>query len=265
MSESVPESRIERAPRRWTWAWLVTIVAVAAGGWLVDQANRLRGEVVQVRFETASGLRVGDPVAYRGIPIGEVQRVRLDEDLQGVVVEALIRQDAAGVAVEGSQWWVVRPEIGLRRISGLDALLGPRYLEVNPGDGRRVRRFDGLASAPDVDAPAPDALQIVLVANRRGALEIGSPVRFRDMQVGAVRWFELAEDSASVRVGVDIEPQYAHLVRERSRFWKASGIGVGLGAVRRIERAGRVAGDADRRGHRIRHAESHGRDDRERA
>lgn len=231
MSESIPEARIGRAPRRWTWAWLVTILAVAAGAWLVYEANRLRGHVVQVHFDSASGLRVGDPVAYRGIPIGEIRRVRLDEDLTGVVIEASIQQDAAGVAVEGSKWWVVRPEIGLRGISGLDALLGPRYLEVMPGEvgARRVRRFDGLAHAPDADGSGPGALNIVLLANRRGALEVGSPVRFRDMRVGSVRWFELAEDATNVRIGVDVEPEYAHLVRERSRFWKASGIGVDWG------------------------------------
>lgn len=231
MSENVPAARIVRERRRWTWAWLVTIAAVAVGGWLVYRANEMRGHIVHVHFETASGLRAGDSVAYRGIPIGEVQRVRLDEQLQGVIVEAVIWPDAVGVAVEGSQWWVVRPEIGLRGISGLDALLGPRYLEVKPGEAgsRRWRRFEGLERAPDGEHSAPDALQLVLLADRRGSLEVGSPVRFRDMQVGSVRWFELAEDATNVRIGVDIEPDYAHLVRERSRFWKATGIGVDWG------------------------------------
>ena len=227
----VPKARIEKAPRRWTWAWLVTIGAVTVGGALIYQANLTRGQIVEVHFESASGVRTGDPVVFRGITIGEIRRVRLDEDLQGVVVDAMIQPDALGVAVEGSQWWVVRPEIGLQGVSGLETLIGPRYLEVKPGpvDAPRLRAFEGSERAPDAGGEQPESLELVLIANRRGSLDIGSPVRFRDMRVGSVRWFELADDATSVRIGVDVDAEYAHLVRERSRFWKMSGIGVDWG------------------------------------
>jgi len=227
----IPASTIERAPRRWTWAWLVTIAALALGAVLVYQAWEQKGQIVLIRFNTAGGLRAGDPVAYRGIPIGEVDEVRLGTDLESIIVQATIRPDATGLIVEGSKWWIVRPEIGFRRISGLETLLGPRYVEVEPGPpgGSRTRRFEGLERSPEATPTQPDALSIVLLAPRRGSLAIGSPVHFRDIRVGAVRSFEFADDATNVRVGVDIDPEYAHLVRSRSRFWNASGIGVDWG------------------------------------
>jgi paraquat-inducible protein B len=229
--EDVPRARITRSPRRWTFAWLVTIVAVALAGVLGYQAWRTRGRVVSIRFEDASGIRAGDPVAYRGLQIGEIRRVRLADDLGGIVVEASLRPDAEAVAVEGSRWWIVRPEIGLRRIEGLETLLGPRYLEVEPGpEGSPARtEFDGLDRAPDEVVEAPGSLRLRLAATRRGSLSVGSPVLYRDIRVGAVRHLALAEDGTSVEVGIVIEPEHAHLVRDNSRFWNSGGIGFDWG------------------------------------
>ena len=230
-SRDIPRATITRAPRRWTFAWVVTLLAVGIAGVLGYQAWRTRGEVVAIRFDDANGVRAGDPVAYRGLQVGEVRRVRLADDLAGVVVEAALTPDARALAVEGSRWWIVRPEIGLRRIEGLETLLGPRYLEVEPGpaDAALVSEFVGLDQVPEALAEAPGSLHLRLVASRRGSLGVGSPVLYRDMRVGSVRAVELAPDGAGVEIDAVIEPAHAHLVRENSRFWNSSGIGVDWG------------------------------------
>jgi len=40
---------------------------------------------------------------------------------------------------------------------------------------------------------------------------------------------ELAADAKAVEISVRIEPVYAHLVRDNTRFWNVSGIGLDLG------------------------------------
>jgi paraquat-inducible protein B len=126
---------------------------------------------------------------------------------------------------------VVRPELSLTRVSGLETILGPRYIAVRPGPAEApvARRFEGLEAPTVPDDPSTDALTLRLTAERRGSLAPGSPVLYRDIRVGDVREIRLAGDATHVEVRVSIEPRYAPLVRDDSRFWIQSGVGVDWG------------------------------------
>jgi paraquat-inducible protein B len=175
--------------------------------------------------------------------VGEVKAVRLSPDLSRVAVDARLRRDAAGLAAEGSQWWIVRPEISAGRVSGLDALLGPRYLEVHPGKGPRTVQFTGLDRPPggghDPQSAATGGLELVIDAPQRGSLAVDSPVVYRGIKVGSVRAMRLASKAQSIEVVIVIDGEFRSLVRANSRFWNAGGIGVDWGLIRGLQvRAG---------------------------
>ncbi|HZW10901.1 MAG TPA: MlaD family protein [Phycisphaerales bacterium] len=234
--ESVPEARIARV-RRWSWVWLVPLAVIGAMVALGVQASKERPVRIAVRFAEGSGLRPGDPVTCRGVQIGEVREVRLANDAASVVASVDLSPDAAGVAVEGTLFWVVRPEVSLRRVSGLDALFGPRSIAVEPGPagGERESVFDGLASAPPLPVAADGSLVVVVRAARRNSLGPGSPVTYRDVEVGRVVGYQLADDAASVELALTIEPAYAPLVRENSRFFNVSGISADWGIFKGLD------------------------------
>jgi paraquat-inducible protein B len=222
-SDAPPKAR--PAPRsRLSWAWLAPIATVIIAGVLGYQAIQERGTVITIHFDQAHGLSPDDAIIYRGLRVGAVRSVTLDESLGSVKVEASIRKDAEALAVEGSRFWVVRPELSLRKISGLDTLFGPRYIEVKPGDGAPTDSFDGLLAAPELDEPEPQSLKIVVKATRRGSITVGAPVLYRDVIVGEVRNYSLAPDATGVLIDLEVEPRFAPLVRESSRFWNVSGV-----------------------------------------
>jgi len=223
--EPAPAARIVPV-RRWSWAWLVPLAVAVALSALALQASRARPLGITVRFAEGSGLRPGDPVTCRGVQVGEVRDVRLAADARSVIVHLDVSPDAAGIAVEGTMLWVVRPEVSLRGVSGLDALFGPRSIAVEPGPtgGARKTAFDGLAGAPPLPPPSDGSLVLTLRASRRGSLSPGAPVTYRDVQVGRVLEFTLAPDAATVDLAVAIDPGYAPLVRDNSRFFNLSGI-----------------------------------------
>jgi paraquat-inducible protein B len=229
-SSSPPVALVAPAKRP-SWVWILPGIALLAVGALLYQTNAERGPRVTISFTDGGGLQAGNPVTCRGLQIGAVQDVRLSRDRSSVQVIVELRPDAESLAVEGSAWWIVRPEVNLRRVRGLETLFGPRYLEVQPGppDGGKKRRFEGLQAPPEFAPPSEGALRVVLRAARRGSLEIGSPVAFRDMTVGHISSLTLADDSSAVNVGVFIERRYATLVRDKTRFWNASGIGLDMG------------------------------------
>ncbi|HYE60964.1 MAG TPA: MlaD family protein [Phycisphaerales bacterium] len=214
----------------WRWLpWVVPLVAVVAAGLLAWQVMAGRGPLIAIDFDRGEGLAAGDPVTFRGVRVGEVRAVTLSPDLTKVRVEARLRKDAAGLAVEGSQFWVVRPEISAARVSGLDALLGPRYVECLPGQGARATRFTGLASPPARTIATDGALLVVVETSDRASLSVDSPVTYRGVRVGAVKSMALSANARVVEVTLAIEPAYRHLVRVNSRFWNAGGFSVDWG------------------------------------
>lgn len=198
-----------------------------------EKQARALGQLIELRVERGDGLREGTPLRYRGLDVGQVEQVRLTDDLTAVLLQVRVTAAEERIARAGSRFWVVRPELGLARTANLDTLVSGPYLEVLPaaGAGERQTRFAVLPHAPQATAEEP-GLALVLSAARRGSLKPGVAVTYREMAVGKVTRLELGPTADRVLVHILIEPRYAALVRGGSRFWNASGIGVDLGLLK---------------------------------
>lgn len=229
MSEDPAAPIIVPRERRFSLAWALPLLAVVVAGVLTFQAWKERGVAVFITFDDAGGLRPGDALVYRGVRVGDIRDIRLAPGLAEVVIEARLRPEAEELAREGTRFWVARPKVSLAGVSGLDTLLGPTYLNVLPGEqpGRPTWRFVGLEDTPV--SSTEHALHVVLRLARRGTISTGSPILYRDVPVGQVDSVRLASDARGVEVDATIDEQYAHLVRSRTRFFRASGIGIDFG------------------------------------
>lgn len=228
-----PAADIVRTKSRvWSWAWLVPIIALAAVVALIYQVNAARGVAITIRFVNGDGLQPRDPVTFRGVRIGEVRSIGIDPAAGAVVVKAELTRDASSLAATGSRFWIVRPEVSLTRVTGLDTLLGPRYIAVEPGSGAAATDFTGLDHAPDDARPAvTPRLEVIIQAQRLGSLGIGSAVAYRGIKVGTVTGYTLSADARTVDLTAAIDPAYQHLLRANSRFWDAGRIGLDWGIL----------------------------------
>lgn len=232
--EQLPKARIRRR-RLFRMVWVVPIVALAFAAYLVIQHLRSMGPEIAIRFSDASGVRTGQtPVVYRGVQIGEVTRVELAEDRRQAVVKARLHKSAAPIASEGALFWILRPQLGLGNVSGLNTMLSGPEIHVRPGDGEaRKAQFAGLDSAPvAIDTPG---LRLVLRAERPKGIRVNTPVNYRGVEVGLVHRVELAPNTASADIHILIRSRYAHLVRAGSAFWNESGIHASGGLLKGIE------------------------------
>lgn len=212
--------------------WIVPILALGVVGYLIwSQVMRDRGPMITIVFNSAAGIEPGSEIIHRGVTVGIVRDMSLTTDLQSVSVSAELRTDAAGLAVEGTTFWVVRPEVSLERIAGLETLVGPQYIAIQPGDaaGNRVGSFIALDAPPRNAPPDSDALRLTLYTDRLGNLSAGSPVLYREIRIGSVRDAYLRDDATGVLVTIDIEPRFAPIVHENTRFWRSGGVGVDFG------------------------------------
>src|SRR5260221_4742475 len=120
------------------------------------------GPQIPITFSDGGGLRVGQtPLRYRGVQVGEVSGVKLSADEKTVAVRIRLQKSAAGIAREGSQFWIVRPRLGWGSLTRLNTVLSWPEVQVIPGKPEAPTKtaFAGLESPP---RPIESGLRIVL-------------------------------------------------------------------------------------------------------
>ncbi len=204
--------------------WILPIVALCIGGWLLYRGIQDAGIKVTVHFRDASGITPGKSlVMFRGIPVGVVRELHVDKDLRGINMIIEMKRGTRKRLVKDTLFWLVRPEVSAGRIRGLDTLLSGSYIGILPGKSTEpARTFQGLDEPPPIPENAP-GLHIKLKAEALHSIQKGSLVFYKNIEVGSVQNYTLAE-SGGVLISVFIEPKYQKLVRSGSRFWNASGI-----------------------------------------
>lgn len=213
--------------------WLIPLTAVGLSigfAWLGTEGH---GPLVEIHAEHGHGLDVGDDVRYLGIVVGEVRSIGIGDEtgVHRVLIEARLHESAAKLARVGTEFWVVRPQLTLDSVEGVDTIIGARYLALDPGppDGEPRFEFTALEDAPIAEElTGEEALEVVLEAPRRFGLQTGAGITYRGVRIGSVVAVGLASDATSVEVSARIRAPYMQLVRERSVFWETGGFELGL-------------------------------------
>ena len=227
MPRDLPHAKITEQRRNY-FVWILPLIAAIAAGWLVLKSVRETGPVISIQFNDGSGIQANQTVLkYHGVRIGEVRSVRLTKDTTHVEVEARLTAAAESLAREGSQFWIVRPEVGAGGLHGLETIVSGPYIQVQPGGGGEQKKFIG-AEEPPILNQSKKGLEIILTTPQIKTLSVGSPIYYRGIEVGAVEYFVLSTNSTEVEIHALMKPAFAPLVRTDSEFWNAGGISVNL-------------------------------------
>jgi paraquat-inducible protein B len=116
-------------------------------------------------------------------------------------------------------------------VSGLDTLLSGAYIDADPPPevGKPATKFVGLEEPGNYQAGNPGT-SYTLKTTKLGSLSRGSPIKYRDVKVGQVTRYRLAENNAEVDVQIFIQDPYDKLVRQETRFWNISGVEIDVGS-----------------------------------
>ncbi len=230
LDKRIPVATIRR--RRVSLAWVVPIVALAALGYMLwAQVSREQGTMITIRFVDAGGLEPGSEIKHRGVTVGVIRKVKLAPDLKSVDVHAELVPGADGLAIKGTKFWLVRARVSFGKVAGLDTLIGPRYIALQPGAKDQPTLYDFVAinDAPAREPSGDGSLRLVLMSDRLGTLSPGNPVLYREIRVGTVRGAQLTKDATAVMISIDIDPKYTALIHDKTRFWRSGGVGVDFG------------------------------------
>ncbi len=101
-----------------------------------------------------------------------------------------------------------------------------------PGEtaGQPQKEFVGREDPPVLETNVPGHA-FLLKAPRVGSISIGSPVFFRDLDVGTVLGWDIADMARSVTIHAFVRAPYDSYVHDETRFWDASGVSLKLGGA----------------------------------
>ena len=116
----------------------------------------------------------------------------------------------------------MQAKVGLGGVAHLDTLIKGAFVEATPGRGAGKETFP-------LSQSGPAGLALTLKSPSVDGISVGSPLLFRKMVVGSVTGVTLARDGSEVLIDVNVDGQYAHLIRANSRFWNVSGVKADIG------------------------------------
>jgi paraquat-inducible protein B len=229
---TIPQAATRRS-RRFSIIWIVPLVAVAIGAWLAWDTLSKEGPTIKISFESGEGLQAGQSqLKYKDIVFGTVKSLVLAPDQTHVIVTVATTHEAKPLLTDGTVFWVVKPRLFAGNISGIETLLSGSYIGVlpaaKPGDSRKD--FVGLEDPPVLSAHVPGRT-FLLKSKRIGAVSVGSPIFYRDLNVGEVLGWDIADMAEYVTIHAFVRAPYDSYVHDQTRFWNASGVSIKLGGT----------------------------------
>ncbi|MDR9828667.1 MlaD family protein [Vibrio sp. FNV 38] len=193
------------------------------------------GQYITLRGSHTHELAVGTQIQFGSVTVGEVTDITPDFSTDEFEFGARIYpQYIDHIARSSSQFYIAPVEVSLSGIRNLKNALSPK-VTVIPGEGAKATTFklqNNVIERYDYT--------LTLQSEKRGSVQVGTPITYRDMQVGSVVGVSLGEFADRVMTTITIEPEYRYLVRSNSVFWNASGLDVSIGLTGAKVKAGTI-------------------------
>lgn len=220
-----------RSKQSFSMVWIIPLIAAMIGGWLVYKSISEKGPVISIIFNTAEGLEAGKTkLKYKNVIIGQVESIKLNKDLDHVVVTAKMDKDTRFYLTKKTKFWVVRARLRAGQVSGLGTIFAGAYIAIDPvRNAAPSTSFMGLETPPVVSMNKAGR-HLILKAEKLGSLDIGSPIFYRQIQVGQVESYTLDDDGQHLSIKVFIDEPHHQYVKKNTRFWNASGLDVSINA-----------------------------------
>lgn len=225
---TAPAARRRRVPL----IWLVPVITALIGAWLAWDTYSKRGPTITIEFESGDGLQAGQSqLKYKDITMGTVKSLDVTADLSKVIVTVETTRQAERLLTDRTIFWVVKPQLFAGKVSGLDTLLSGSYIGMLPSaePGKKQHHFIGKADPPILTSNVPGTV-FKLQARKLGAISLGSPIFYRDLDVGTVLGWDLGEMARHVTIHAFVRAPFDKYVHDDSVFWNASGVSVKLGS-----------------------------------
>ena len=207
--------------------WLIPLIALFAGGWLLMQNIRNTGPEITLLMDSADGIEVNNTVIkVLSVDVGRVTRIKLRADQKGVAVTARLSADAKDLMRKDTQFWVVKPRIDQSGVTGLNTLVSGAYIAFTPGKSTENQDTFTVLDMPPIAAIGQSGLRLKLSGKNNKMLSVGSPILYENFTVGQIESALFNPKNETVDYTIFIQSPNDKLVGQNSQFWLETGISI---------------------------------------
>ncbi|MBV7415121.1 MlaD family protein [Aeromonas sp. sif2433] len=188
-----------------------------------------------LRAEQADGVSIGSPVLYLGLEAGKVKGLKADD--RGVEITLEIDAVYAPLLKQQPQFWKKAAIDGKIRLDGVQVKMG-NLATLLRGGIEFDRLGTGRSSHQLFDSKEQARTRVrtlTLTAERNPGLGVGSPIRYRGVDIGKVEQIELDPSLGQVSFKAELDEQYAaRFLQSGARFTLVQAK-LGLGGVAHLD------------------------------
>lgn len=189
-----------------------------------DELSAIGGVHFSLTATDNDGVNEGTSIIYRGIAIGEIEKVSLTDT--GVQFSARVEHQYQELITSDSQFWLSGADLSLKGIKNLSRLVTGSVINVLPGTqaSDKAMQFELASEAPDLLTQAK--LKLTVVANTHTGVSNGAQVRYKQLPIGQITSINLSKDFSTVEYQIEILPEFKNLLTKGSFFIPESALAV---------------------------------------
>ncbi|WP_297896939.1 MlaD family protein [Shewanella sp.] len=190
-----------------------------------SEISALGGVEVNLTMAQGDGINNGTHIVYRGITIGSILSKQLTEN--GVTAVAKFEPQYAHLLTSDGIFWLEGADISLSGIKNPERLLTGSVINFLPGTSASTTlpaNFALQSSAPDLMQSKKRLLTLNSAENM--GVTAGAEVRYKQLPIGRVLSVNLTQDLSAVEYRLELQPEFASLVRSDSYFVPESALSI---------------------------------------
>ena len=182
------------------------------------------GYEIELTLDWNSGINHNATILYQGLTIGTIESFsKIDPKSRKITAKAKVNPRVVPYLTDQSQFYLVSPHIDLTGISNAKTLLSGTYISIRPSlQGQPTDKFIVFNSKPPYKYTEP-GLHLILKANDRNSLQVGSRIYYKQQAVGSIQTVETLGVKQHL-IHIHIEKKYQEYVSENSHFYNNSGL-----------------------------------------
>ena len=227
MSKQIPQVEESTKFNFITSIWIVPFIAIIIAGWLAYQYFSELGPQIRIVFPQNEGLQAGQShIKYKDVTIGTISKIELEADGDGVTVFARMDKGTEAYLNDNTRFWIVKPEVGLTGVSGLQTLISGTYIDMHTIKGGQFKeKFHGMRHAY---RKINEGEYFHLSAPVGYNIRKGTPIYFKNIKAGQIEYMNISLDGKSIDFIVFIDKFYVSYVHTDSKFWVVSALDVDI-------------------------------------
>ncbi len=232
---TIPEPSIvgprDRGRFSYSLIWLVPITALLVSLGVVWKTYNDRGPVIRIAFQEATGIRADETeLRYRDVTVGLVEQLEFGIGLETVVAHVRVEKSIAPFIDADSQFWLVRPKVTTRGVSGLDTVLSGVFIEGtwDASITDEAEDFVALTTRP-LALAGEKGLQFLLFSEDGQGMSEDTPILYRGIEIGRIGNLRLSGDGRKIIADAFVPFPNDRLITSTTKFWDTSGFNLTFG------------------------------------